>query len=218
MGFGNQNNDLYGMIKQIIIEETIYLRHYIGQIISVSDPLKKGRVQVQLPNLSLDTPDLAMWCWPRQGNSLVNPMIGQYAEVYFVNGDSGYPAYLYPCPEINGNTPILYTGQNAIIFVDPIVSQNTITYDPNTGLYDMFGELMKLDNRLGTIKMAGGNEPFVLGNRLDSWFNETLTQWASTHIHSYMQPLFASVSSQTGPSSTTLNAPQNYLSQKVTGQ
>ena len=104
-------NDLYELIQDIVYEETIYLRHYIGKVVDNLDPLKKGRIKITIPELGLDTPDLALWCWPRQGSGLSIPAKGKYAEVYFINGDRTKGAYLYPASEIIDNIPTKYNGK-----------------------------------------------------------------------------------------------------------
>ena len=111
-------NDLYELIQDIVHEETVYLRHYIGQVVDNLDPLKKGRAKITLPELGLDTPDLALWCWPRQGSGMSVPPVRKYAEVYFINGDRTKGAYLYPASEIINNTPTTYKGNvsNHILF------------------------------------------------------------------------------------------------------
>lgn len=106
----SQVRDLYEMIQDIIYEEVTYLRHYIGEVVNNIDPVKKGRVQITIPEIGLDNPSLAVWCFPRQGHGMSVPDIGKYAEVYFINGDRAKPVYLYPASEIINNIPTKFNG------------------------------------------------------------------------------------------------------------
>jgi hypothetical protein len=124
-------NDIYGEIIKIIDEETLYLRHFVGEIVDIDDELKKGRVKVTLPELGMDTPSLAIWCNPRQGSSMIVPKVGQWAEVYFINGDRMRPVYLYPASEIKDNTLKNYTGdtKEKYLFEDSDSKSNNIKYN-----------------------------------------------------------------------------------------
>ena len=144
---GNPNNqDLYGIIKQIILEETLFLRHYIGQVYSVSDTLRKGRVQVTLKELGWETPDMAIWAWPRQGNGVSIPAVNAWVEVYFIGGDPHRPVYLFPVSEMQNQVPSKFDGQAGthVLFQDPNKAENYIKFDAAQNLYDAFGKL-KID-------------------------------------------------------------------------
>lgn len=98
--------DDYDEIVEIIKEQVEYLRHYTGivtnrRLVSVG---AKGRQFVQVKatvsELGLITDDLAIWCNPRDGRSMIVPNVDDYVEIYFINGDSSRPVYLYPVSEI----------------------------------------------------------------------------------------------------------------------
>lgn len=124
-------NDLYYMIKDIIKEETLYLRHYIGQVVNNIDPLRKGRLFVTIPDLGLILPSTAIWCFPRQGSGMSIPAIGSYIEIYFINGDRTKPVYLYPASEIADNIPVKYDGNPTtnVIWEDANIPANNIKFD-----------------------------------------------------------------------------------------
>ena len=133
-------NDLYGMILEIIEEETIYLRHYIGEVVDLQDSLKKGRVKITLPDLGMDSADKALWCFPRQGAGITIPKIGSWAEVYFINGDRQKPVYLFPASEIKDNTPKNYSGdvKESILFEDHNSKENNIKYSQSDKTLTIF--------------------------------------------------------------------------------
>lgn len=161
--------DLYDMILELIEEETYFLRHYIGMVVDINDPLKRGRIKITIPVLGMDTPDKAVWCHPRQGNSLIIPKIGSWAEVYFIDGDRMNPVYLYPASEVQGNIPKNYTGTitDNILFEDNNSKTNNIKYDQalkeltifdGTDYAVKYNELLtvvqELQNDLTTLKAA----------------------------------------------------------------
>lgn len=166
-------NDIYGEILKIIIDETMYLRHYIGEIVDIKDELNKGRVKVTLPELGLDTPDLGLWCNPRQGSSLIVPKVGQWAEVYFINGNRMNPVYLYPTSEIKDNTLKNYTGdtKEKILFEDSDSKANNIKYkqsDKEIIIFDGEDYAVKY-NELKTIVEELQNDLTTLKNAFSGW-------------------------------------------------
>lgn len=98
------STDIYEAITEIIHEETMYLRHYIGQVVSTriqrNGSTQIYQVQAALLELGFIDQSTAIWCSPRQARSAIQPEIGDYVEVYFMNGDSGRGVYLYPISEI----------------------------------------------------------------------------------------------------------------------
>jgi len=87
----DRTRDELGIIRWIIEQETVYLRHYIGQVFSNDDSEKKGRVLVNVPELGWFTQAEAAWCWPRQLHGLTVPIPGEWVEVYFINGNRNRP-------------------------------------------------------------------------------------------------------------------------------
>jgi hypothetical protein len=208
------SNDLYALIKEIILHETIFLRHYICEIFSVTDPLQKGRIQVLLRDIGFETGDVGIWAWPRQGNAMSLPSVGDWAEVYFINGDSGRPVYLFPASEIGGNTPGKFDGlpSTHVLFQDPVDTVNYITFKSGLGLYDMFGKL-KINTLVGTIDMLKATSRFVLGDQLDTWINSTLMTWLVNHTHTFTGAGVVGAPPPTPP----LVAPTGYLSDDIKG-
>jgi len=142
--------DLYGEIIRIVKEQTIYLRHYYGQVIDNNDSLKKGRVKSTIPGLGLISKDLSIWCNARQGHSMSVPKIGAWVEVYFMHGDPELPVYLHLASNVANNTPTSYTGDvdKHILFQDPNKSAGNVIYNSN-------GEILTF---------LEGDESFVLGD------------------------------------------------------
>jgi uncharacterized protein involved in type VI secretion and phage assembly len=78
--------DLYG--------NTRFYGIYRGVVTAINDPLDKGRVKMQIPQiLATETTE---WAWPvsAPGAALVSPKIGQGVWVMFEGGDPHYPVWV----------------------------------------------------------------------------------------------------------------------------
>jgi hypothetical protein len=82
------------MIEAIVIEQTRYLRHYVGQVVDTNDETNKGMVKVQVAQLGWISPSIAPWCFPRDKRGMIVPKSGDWVEVYFIAGDKNHPVYL----------------------------------------------------------------------------------------------------------------------------
>lgn len=142
-------NDLYSTIRDIVREETVYLRHYLAQVVDNSDMYISGRVRVTIPELGLISPNHAIWARPRQGHGMAKPKIMDWVEIYFLNGDSGQAVYLTGVREIVPMTS--YTGMNEVLYQSPTVPTFVITKDPT-----------------GALVIMNGKEPFVKGLTLQT--------------------------------------------------
>ena len=159
-----ESKDIYFMIKKIIHEQTIFLRHYVGKVVDNNDPKKLGRLKITIPEIGFDTPDLAKWAYPRQGAGMSIPNISDWAEIYFIGGDPNRPVYLFPASEISGMTPKGYSGgTNTRIIFESSKTKDNIKYD----------DIKK------SLTFLNGEEPFVLGDKLKDELqkiNDALTQ------------------------------------------
>ena len=122
--------DVFELVKEIVLQETIYLRHYVGKVVSNSDPLKEGRVKAQVPMLGWNTDAVAAWCRPRDKHSMVVPDVGEPVEVYFVDGDRSRPAYSGIACEMKDALPKDFDGEAAtvVLFQDK-ANGDSIVYD-----------------------------------------------------------------------------------------
>ena len=134
--------DEYDEIREIVAEMLEYLRHYTGVVVDrrLVTVGEKGHQYVQVKatviELGLITDDLAIWCNPRSGRSSLVPSVGEYVEVYFMNGDSGRPVYLYPILEI---PDAAFTNQNidTDIIYQNIDNKLHIWYDKKSNRLEM---------------------------------------------------------------------------------
>ena len=105
------DKSLLDIIRKIIYKETIWLRHYIGQIADLNDPLQQGRINVVLFDLGCDSAKNGFWCYPRDKESLITPKLNDWVEVYFMQGDRNRPVYIGKANEIQQMLPKNYDGK-----------------------------------------------------------------------------------------------------------
>lgn len=146
--------DLYEIIRETVHKELTYYKHYVGKVMSNTDPDRMGRVLVTIPELEWDN-NIQIWASPRQGNAMSLPKIDSYVEVYFMNADSGRPVYLHPATEMTNMVPSKFDGNSSthLIFQDPSLTSNYIK--EQSGTFDVKG--MK-------INLLDASEAFILGD------------------------------------------------------
>ena len=144
-------NDLYNLIKDMIVKETLWLRHYNGKVVSVTDPLNKGRVKVIIYELGYSVESNGFWCSPRFLNSLYIPKVNDWIDVGFINADKDKPVYYGKANEMDNQLPKNFDKdtKTQIIFESPNDVQN-IRYNEDSD------ELL----------IGAGDESFVLGDKL----------------------------------------------------
>ena len=130
---------LFGEIAEIVRNEVRFLRHYWGEVLDNQDELNRGRILVAIPKLSWDTRGQAPWCEPRDKHSLSVPSIGEYVEVYFMEGDPNYPVYMGIAQELKDQTPEAYAGdpRKHILYQDKDTEDN-IVYNSADGILTIF--------------------------------------------------------------------------------
>lgn len=211
----DKTNSLYGMIAEIVRQETLYLRHYPGQVLSNTDELNIGMCQVSVPELGWDTADLSPWCYPRQAHKMSVPKVGEWVEVYFLSGDINRPVYLEMCNEMRTESdnkrcvPEWYTGdpKKHIIFQSPI-SKKGIMLDDTTKMLSIDSENIEF--------IIGSTEPFVLGNQLNTFLTDLVNTTFNTHTHIVTDPVSGPLT--TSAPTPTGTAPSGILSTKIKGQ
>jgi hypothetical protein len=111
---------LVEILRRLINQEIVYLRHYYGKIVDVNDPLELGRVKVEVPELGIDS-GIGMWCSSRSKTSLTTPKQEDWVEVYFMAGDRNKPVYIGEAMEMENMIPRNYKKKatSQIIFEDP---------------------------------------------------------------------------------------------------
>jgi hypothetical protein len=187
----DQERDLLGLIRDVIYQETRWNKHYLAQVFDNNDPISKGRVNITIPELGFDRPDQALWAYPRQGNSMNVPNIGDWVEVYFLSADPNRPVYLHLASEMLLMIPTSYGGvpSSRVIFESPITKDNIVYDDLLKKLTALIiGEIL-IDGSISitlnssgqilingtTIVLNSGTEPFVKGNALITYLTSLVT-------------------------------------------
>jgi len=181
-------------------------------------------VLVTIPMLGWDTQEKGQWARPRQMHGLSVPKVGEWVEVYFIDGSVNTLAYMGIAIEMDQMKPKNYTGTSLhVLWEMPGDKEQVIKYDADDKKATLKFE--KLDVTIAdTMAVAadtkytldcddivynGGSEKAVLGTALDTWINNTLKIWTDTHVHPV--PAFGN----SGVAVTPLTAPANYLSNEI---
>ena len=135
----DRRRDPRSIIEALIWEKTKYLRSYLGKVTNVQDPLGRGRVLVQVPDLGWNTDAVGAWCWARNLHGLKVPEVGEWVEVHFVAGDPDQPVYLGQAAEIQNQKPAAYDGPTTkVLYQDPKTGFY-VKHDQATDLLDLNG-------------------------------------------------------------------------------
>lgn len=127
--------ELEETLRQLIYEETLYLRHYRAEVQDNKDPMNKNRVSVLIYDLGIDNPDIAIWCTSRFSNSCIIPAVGDWVEVYFMNGNRHQPVYIPLVAEMQGMESQTYSGTpTKRILYENRQSKKNIEYDDSTDI------------------------------------------------------------------------------------
>lgn len=173
--------DTLTLIQKIIYKETVFLRHWMGQVVSVDDPMKRGRAKVSVPELGFMAGS-EMWASPRQGCSVVPPHEGDWVEVYFMGGDQRRPVYLTGLGEIKDQTPKSYSDPKKAILWENPKTGDYLQYDEEAKeLIVSVSESISI-TKYGKLTIGGGSESFTLGDTL-STFLSNLKTWLDSHMH-----------------------------------
>jgi len=153
--------DDYELLRQMIQEETLFLRHYSGKVVDNQDEMNAGRVKVMIEELGFYTPDSAIWCFPRQGSGMSVPIVGAFVEVYFMNGDRTRPVYLHLYTDLVSQVPRSYTGPRMhVLFQSPESAGDSVTFNA--------------ENQ--ELALLSGSEHYVLGDTLKTELQKVLDQ------------------------------------------
>lgn len=189
-------DDIYTVIRQIVHEETKYLRHYIGKVVQIVN-MVAGEVVVTIDALGWDTPEKGIIAYPRQ-MGLVMPQVGDYVEVYFVGGKTSYCVYVGLAQEFTGTK---VKQQPDVIYE----SADTVSYIAKQGA------IMTVEAQ--NIKIgANAVEPAILGEKLKLYLTNFINNVYNVHTH-----YVASAPGNTGVPNNSGTAPGDDIqSNKVT--
>ena len=213
-GFDQKQGDIIGMLRSIINEETRWLKHYQGKVLKNKDPDNKCRVLVSIPEKGWEDESMAFWAFPRDKHGLSVPDIGEFVEIYFMNGSPSRPVYMGISWEGFPTSPVKnFDGdpQHHVLFEDPKDSHGYIKYSQEKKLFDI-SNLLAIDVSKKALTMLEGTEPFVLGNVLKTLITKMLT-FESSHTHICAAP--GSASGTGLPAAPTIT---DFLSKDIKGK
>ena len=170
--------DLNSLLRRLIQKETMFLRHYIGKVLNNQDPLKKGRVCCAVYELGVDSEANGFWAHARDKLSMVVPAVGDWVEIYFINGDRNRPVYMGGADEMSTMTPINFTGnpRQAILYEDRD-NKIHLKYDADLNELDIGnasfqpaarkGDSVKVTIPAGSLPATAGPYPVVVSAPID---------------------------------------------------
>ena len=134
------DHDLLDSFCELIDQRMIYLKHYMAEIAGFREFMlgktKITQVLAMIQEFGMVTPDLGIWCFPRNGRMDIKPRIGDFCEIYFMNGDSSRPVYLYPLTEVSNHG-----------FAEPTLTKDIIYEEIDDKFrieYDKIGNKLKI--------------------------------------------------------------------------
>jgi hypothetical protein len=200
----DDRHDIVGMIQEVVRKQTIFYKHYVGQVIDNQDEVNKGRIQVLIPELGLLTNDQGLWAYPRDKQSMIIPAIGTYVEVYFINANPNRAVYLGMSIEMENMGVVNYDGDpnNSVLFEAQTNNGNYIKYNDTDKQLDIMMEKLIINQ---------GTEPFVLGTQLKTYLTDLVNNIFNLHTHNVVDPvsgtLVSAVPNQLGqvPADTILS-------------
>jgi len=168
---------IYGIIKDLIAQETRYMRIYDGQVFDVADPLSKGRVHVTIPALGWMTPNEGPWCDPEYiSGGLVVPTVGTWVKIWFLGGDPARPIYGPKLGHVKDSKPSVYADQTTEVIMADELSGFALAVNATDGTFDaknaaaslagtldgLLGHLSELVTHLSALTTIGASPPYVL--------------------------------------------------------
>jgi hypothetical protein len=131
---------LLEIFRRIIWTETRWLRHYLAQVVNVTDSDNRGQVRVICFDLGYTSEDNGLWCSPRNKNGLITPKVGDWVEIYFMGGDKNRPVFIGQANDMEGMLPKNYDGKatTQVLFED---GENKIRQ-----VFDALANEMKIGN------------------------------------------------------------------------
>lgn len=163
-----EERSLIDILRKIVVQETIWLRHYIGQIVSLADTAQKGRVCVTIQDLGFNTVDNGFWAYPRDKSGSYTPKQGDWVEIYFINGDRERPVYIGKAFEVPNQLPQSWdkTPTTSVIFESPN-NKARIIHDEVKGKIQIQGQDL--------LEIGAGSEAMVKGTTLQPELNKDKT-------------------------------------------
>ena len=205
-------SDNLDLLRQVVIRETKFLRHYLGRVLDDQDTLGRGRVKVEVAELGWIGEARGAWVWPRDKASMIPAKVGQWVEVYFMNGKAERGVYLGIAQEHIGNLPAAYgSPAEPVLFESPVTGDRVVYSESGESLSVVVGKLIAL--LAERLEFGSATEAMVLGDQLQAHL-EALKTWADTHVH----PGVTSGGASTAAPAAASPSPSGLLSDKMFGE
>ncbi len=174
-------DNIVDIIQQITSEQFKYMVPRLGQVVDLTDPLGKGRINVTIPSLGWDTADKGAWCWSRDKNSLITPALNDWVMVQWMDGQSEFPVYSGVATEMFEMLPDAYDGNNNtyVIFEEPSSEKIKLVYNAISDILEIgksgFSEAARKEDEVKSTS--------VEDSTFWTWLVTTLVTTFNTHTH-----------------------------------
>jgi hypothetical protein len=126
----NLKGDELSALKDFVGRLLTYHKEYECEVLDDKDSEYRGRVQVAIPELRMDTLKNGIWASPEYSNNQATPIVGSYVLVHFLNGDISKPIYHGRSGRITANVPKAYKDPNTVVlFEDEGEEPLTVIYE-----------------------------------------------------------------------------------------
>jgi hypothetical protein len=147
-----QTKNLEEKIRELIKQELRYIKTYVGQVIDVEDPLKRGRVKCYVLELGWIDGESSIWINPSNIKSMLKLKKDDYVRIGFMNGDRTRAYYTGMAQEIKEMYPENFDGTKQVLF-ESNEKDFFATYDDTSKeLYAEVGDNKYTINQDGIVK------------------------------------------------------------------
>jgi hypothetical protein len=147
-----QTKDVEEKIRDIVKQELRYIKTYVGQVVDVEDPLKRGRVKCYVLELGWIDGESSIWVNPSNTKSMLKLKKDDYVRIGFMNGDRTRAYFTGMAQEIKEMYPENFDGTKQVLF-ESNEKDFFATYDDTLKeLYTEIGDNTFTINQDGIVK------------------------------------------------------------------
>jgi hypothetical protein len=107
-----------GAIREVLGRLLLYHKEYECAVIDDRDAENRGRVQVAIPEIGMDTKANGIWAAPEYSHDQATPIVGSYALIRFLGGSISRAVYRGRSGRIKANVPKAYKEPNTVVLFE----------------------------------------------------------------------------------------------------
>jgi hypothetical protein len=114
----NARGNSIGAIREVLGKLLLYHKEYECEVLDNTDTENRGRVQVAIPEIGMDTKANAIWASPEYSHDQVTPIVGCYVLVRFLGGNISRAVYRGRSGRVKANIPKAYQEPNTVVLFE----------------------------------------------------------------------------------------------------